>query len=530
MIVLFLLVVGLTLKRTTGIATVRDIGLSDETVYLAQGVNAFVQGLPGAESGPLYVAWYAVLSLVVPDRVALYYTNWAVLLGLTLIVFWLLARRMGCGRIPTAVALALLSTLRFFDLLFSISLFAGIVIGGALVIAVTRPLLMRWAIVTAALGLASFVRPEFVLAFAISLVVCAWMLVQRRGNVRVTLLAGFVALGPFVLCSAILGIPFGGERAWIAVAQHYARNVIESTGTNVESWTELDHVAATAFPTARSVLEAAVIDSRALGWHMLRNLAGAPRLGYVVTPSLEMDRWLQVLLGIPVVGVILGGLVMCSRARARASSAVRTVAGVAAVVTPTTVASVVLVYPAYHYVTVLAFLLMLLALSGWDMAIAASDTRGMRARWLVPALVVLLLLLVPNRLRPWSMSSFVALPSAQIATASPLETLAAIELVRELPIPEDVELVILEAPDGIGFFSGRRVVSIAPDACPDIIRCITTRRVDVVIVNRALVTEYHARRSESVSAFLRTFPGYGFRKVGAAAVDVSVFYRPRSSL
>jgi hypothetical protein len=169
---------------------------------------------------------------------------------------------------------------------------------------------------------------------------------------------------------------------------------------------------------------------------------------------------------------------------------------------------------------------MLLALSGWDTAIASSDTRGMRARWLVPVLVVLLLLLVPNRLRPWSISSFAALPSARVATSSTLETLAAIELVRGLPIPEDVELVTLEAPDGIGFFSGRRVVSLTPDACPDLVRCITTRRVDVVIVNRALVTEYHVRGRESLSAFLGTFPEHRFRRMRPEAADVSVFYRP----
>src|SRR5580693_119178 len=67
-------ILAIAAKTAIGVERIRDIGLDDETVYLASGVwfgrPGFPntdRGLPPAENGPLYSLWYRALSLFQPD-------------------------------------------------------------------------------------------------------------------------------------------------------------------------------------------------------------------------------------------------------------------------------------------------------------------------------------------------------------------------------------------------------------------------------------------------------------------------------
>ena len=62
---------------------ITDIRLYDETSYLQAGLNLF-DTPPDLETGPLYVVWYWLGSLIIHNHVALYYASWCTLVALCL--------------------------------------------------------------------------------------------------------------------------------------------------------------------------------------------------------------------------------------------------------------------------------------------------------------------------------------------------------------------------------------------------------------------------------------------------------------
>ncbi|TAG57766.1 MAG: hypothetical protein EAZ29_01810, partial [Runella slithyformis] len=57
----------------------KDLAFGDETTYLASGIMFSIPFVGGAQWGPLYAAWYAFWHLFIPDRLDLYYFNYALL-------------------------------------------------------------------------------------------------------------------------------------------------------------------------------------------------------------------------------------------------------------------------------------------------------------------------------------------------------------------------------------------------------------------------------------------------------------------
>src|SRR5215207_7444138 len=99
--ILFLLLAGL--KFTYRLPSILDIDLSDEGAYLYRGVKLVQDGVPLAENAPLYSAWYYVLSLLQPDRIALYYLNYKALTVLPPILVFLLLRRYGLSTLASVI-------------------------------------------------------------------------------------------------------------------------------------------------------------------------------------------------------------------------------------------------------------------------------------------------------------------------------------------------------------------------------------------------------------------------------------------
>ncbi|WP_333691717.1 hypothetical protein, partial [Chloroflexus sp.] len=99
-----IIIIASGLAYTTGLESVVDIGLYDETYYLHIGLQTLTEGLPHPTNGPLYAVWYLILSLIQPDRIALYYMNYKLSLILTPAIIYGLLR---ANSVPRSICLAL---------------------------------------------------------------------------------------------------------------------------------------------------------------------------------------------------------------------------------------------------------------------------------------------------------------------------------------------------------------------------------------------------------------------------------------
>lgn len=290
------LVLLATIKTTQGLYGTFDVWFDDETAYLEAAVRHVEPGyLPLADSSPLYPLWYKFLHLFVADPLTLYFVNWYVLnLSLPLILY-ALARRSGASLgVAAAVGIAWSFSGAVVTWPF-VSKFACLVIGvGALASTYVRDKRLAAAVTVLALSAAAYARAEYAMpSFAFGALVVLWSLVRlamtlrarsyrRRGRKRLMLLlAMVVAAGAPVGFRALFGDPSvghagSGGRAFFAFQQHYALNVVEDGQIPTDPWTNWEPFFRKAFPTAKSIGEAARENPTALAWHLKRNLHNLP--------------------------------------------------------------------------------------------------------------------------------------------------------------------------------------------------------------------------------------------------------------
>ena len=95
LLLIVLLLAGIVF--TAGLDRVVDLGLYDESKYLAQGLAA-PAAWPGAQQAPLYAVWYLVLSWLQPDAVKLYYLDYLVVTCLLPLALFVALRSYRVGR------------------------------------------------------------------------------------------------------------------------------------------------------------------------------------------------------------------------------------------------------------------------------------------------------------------------------------------------------------------------------------------------------------------------------------------------
>src|SRR5215217_4847490 len=166
---LFLLLAGL--KFTYRLPSILDIDLLDESGYLYKGVRLITDGVPSAENAPLYAAWYYMLSLLQPDRVALYFLNYKALTVLPPILVFFLLRRYGLSTLAGVIISGLfLVSAANLPVMPKPNHFALIIILLSL-IAATYTKRDTLAILLVSIGtlVCSYVRPEFFLTYLLIL-------------------------------------------------------------------------------------------------------------------------------------------------------------------------------------------------------------------------------------------------------------------------------------------------------------------------------------------------------------------------
>jgi len=260
--ILFLLLAGL--KFTYRLPSILDITLWDESQYLYRGVKLVQDGVPSAQWAPLYSAWYYVLSLLQPDRVALYYLNFKAVTMLPPILVFFLLRRYGLSTLAGVIisGLFLISAANL-PVMPKPNHFALIIILLSL-IAATYTKRDTSAILLVSIGtlVCSYARPEFFLTYLLILmlyVVVVVVRVARRSEIRIwrELLGLGAALSVSAVLLYVLGLPAfssgSGGRSFIAFGQHFSRNWLYWTGGDLSLWDDWEPITAQNFGDAQSM-------------------------------------------------------------------------------------------------------------------------------------------------------------------------------------------------------------------------------------------------------------------------------------
>lgn len=192
-----------------------DIGLHDETTfYLSQKDEiTFSSFFTQAEYGPLYAAWYKLISLFVWDNIALYFVSWGLLVALSVQLIRVATQSVG-NIIPVLITLAL----PMFKVWPYVGMFAGALILLGFIVAKSQKS-ANGAIIVSAFSslLVGLARPEFLYGPAMLLIGCILFALFRRQPNAKTILICFVI--------AVLGLVISRNsdtgRGAVAFEQHF---------------------------------------------------------------------------------------------------------------------------------------------------------------------------------------------------------------------------------------------------------------------------------------------------------------------
>ncbi len=231
------------LRLLHGMDQVVDIGLFDETRYLSQGLRVTLTTLHQAWRAPLYALWYALLTHITPDPIALHDLNVRLLTLLLPLAFGVLLRALGWpkGWAFLAAWFLLLSDLNLIPWP-RVSSFTWmlLLLSWALALRV-RSAPLRRGILFGAAWLALYARPEMGLSAAL---LALEGLIQSRTWSRRQRLLWLGGLALWVLLTvAVLGSPWREPgRLEAAFWQHYAyrwRGTYDTTGGAWTQWEDI---------------------------------------------------------------------------------------------------------------------------------------------------------------------------------------------------------------------------------------------------------------------------------------------------
>ncbi len=277
-----LLVLGLLLligmKYTSNIEAFMDISTYDEGNYLQRGVNLMVWGVSHPSIGPLYSAWYYLLSLFQPDRVLLHYLNYRLLVILVPTLFFVVLRRY---RVPLLPAFLLSVWLLIIDLNLTlwpkVNHFAALVLLLSFAVAANRRLLDQLAIIAFGFLAAAYARPELFGPALVLLILALIIGVSRRYPLSSLwlVIAVWVVVG---LLRFGYGLPTDANRTYVAFGQHFAINWVAWNDSDLNPWNEWEPIYQETFGGTDSVVIAAAEDTMNFGRHVWTNVRLLPSI------------------------------------------------------------------------------------------------------------------------------------------------------------------------------------------------------------------------------------------------------------
>ncbi len=530
-------IVGLVVARSVDRRATQDVLCDDETQYLWDGVNLVQKGPPPADFSPLYAGWYWVESLAIRDRVDLYYANWSLVMLALLLAVALALRRLGLPPVVVAPALAVLACMTLMDAWPYPTHLGAASVALALALAIGRRSVFEGLLAASAtFAVAAFVRPELAVPFWGTWVAAAIVGLARHRRRRSLALAA-LPIALFAAFVVAFGNPLGGARSFLSFGQYYMFNLAHAQGNPVDVW-NLDFQSAIRehFGDASSVLQAAVVNPRAVLWQVRTNLSNLAGLRYVLGPQFEAKDATHPLYRLTVV-LIASGLGMATlrallAARRGASADSRrqaaAIVALAALVGGPLALPLVLVYPTPHHAFAVIVLLLLVAAWGWQPLaarvpwLAASPRRQALATILLSAAVLAAL---PGRAGGGAWWRARTEPP-------PLPNQATIEVLRSLRPPAGRSVVILEPEFSRAVYAGWPFRRVDQRSCTPFAACLAREAPDVIVRTRRLDDHYRLAGDADYLALLADPERLGYRPVAAPGADVVVLVRasgPRSA-
>jgi len=412
---LFIAIIGF--KFTWHAALASDINLSDECWYALAGYDLSKDGPPPACFSPLYALWYGAFTDIQPDPLVLQIWNWRFLVTSLGILVYLITRRAGVSPMIALLASCWLIASNLMSVWPYPTYFVTVMAGICCFIAMYfRSAWYQVALIASTLGIASFVRPEMLVAQvavvgSLSLAMVAAYFFGKL-TLRRAALTMAVALVPVALLAATFGNPLAGGRSEIAFGQHYSLNKSEAGLIQINPWVNWESIVSEDFGSACSPSQALLRNPKAMIWHMNRNLSNAWD-SFCKLAKLNLHAaTLKAISLYFVLGLLaISFLAFCRRdfARQLADIARRLfvpICTVAAIGVPVAIACT-LIYPRDHYLFPIVFFLI----------IVVTILIG-RMSWLNSALIsrplalavagMVMIVAVPNVAHRWSMRPLLA--------------------------------------------------------------------------------------------------------------------------
>ncbi|MDB5228839.1 MAG: hypothetical protein JWN78_3032 [Bacteroidota bacterium] len=223
-----LIIVICGIKVTAGLDKYMDVLFWDEALYLNRGIHFFPH--PPKTWGPSYSLYYKFLSFFIHDKIALYYFNFKLTTIVICIALFLLLLSCGVQRVLAFIfSIFFLSTFINMPLWPRVSHYCVIVIiAGIIISKYQRTLVAKLAVVSFALLVCAYARPELFAPFlvcAISAYILALANIKRLNKREWILMSTLTVLCAFIFY--FLQTPFNNGdsgRGLRVFLQHFAWN------------------------------------------------------------------------------------------------------------------------------------------------------------------------------------------------------------------------------------------------------------------------------------------------------------------
>jgi len=277
------------LRKFSNWPHVWDITLWDETMYLGVGLtnlSDLTHGLQHYQESPLYSQFYNLIaSLTGAEAPSIFMIG-----SLSAVLLALFGVAIGVFAGSGSLSLSIVSIFVLYSSLHipsRASFFCIFILGAGFSLCTLCPeRFAKAAILALTCFLATFVRPEYVLAFylAIAIVLATFIelnlrgLPQRNGN----LVIGFAALATIAILSMLWSFPIleGGGRAFQAFGQGYSLRAVLDRGLSLDPLLNWEQIVDADFPGAKSLGDALSVRPGLVIVFLLKNVFGIMPWGY----------------------------------------------------------------------------------------------------------------------------------------------------------------------------------------------------------------------------------------------------------
>lgn len=290
-----------------------DIVFWDESLYLTRGVSMFKE-IPKTW-GPSYSLWYKMLSYFFTDKLDLYYFNFKFTTILISVAFFLLLMSCGIQRILAFIfSLFFLSSFINLPLWPRVSHFCVIVlITGILIAKYHKTTVSKVAILSVALLVCSYARPELFLPFMVSLAgMYGLFFINIKKNTTYDILLTTSLSVFFIFIYIFLKTPFnnGDSTRGIRVfLQHFAMNYAQWNHSNNIFWLDFADIIKANFKDASTLKEMIAVNPQMIKHHILSNISNySIQMGKVIfsffAPIFTKEiHWLTLMISTMLFGV-----------------------------------------------------------------------------------------------------------------------------------------------------------------------------------------------------------------------------------